>query len=176
LSVLSAPLPHLSDVQTLRLTGLEKTVSKAYGVNNAGLIVGEFRKAAGTTHAFRWNDGVLRDLGTLGGSNSSATAINSENKVVGWSETPPGTVRAFLWQSGVMTDLGTLGGAGSAAYGINGLGQVVGWSETSAGATHAFLWETGVMTDLGPGIARGRLLRYCPPVPSAVISSSSTPR
>ena len=48
----------------------------------------------------------MRDLGTLGGSWSSAEAINSGGEVVGWSEMRTGEVRAFRWRNGKMEDLG----------------------------------------------------------------------
>ncbi len=91
----------------------------------------------------------LQNLGTLGGSTSSARAISSNGLVAGYSTTASGATRAFLWQNGVMQDLGTLGGNISEAYGVNSKGEVIGWSTTSNGSIHAFLWRNGVMEDLG---------------------------
>jgi probable HAF family extracellular repeat protein len=111
------------------------------------------RVTGGETHAVLWTKGILTDLGTLGGSFSSATDINPAGQVVGGSWITPGQFvsHAFLWVKGVMTDLGTLGGASSFASGINPRGQVVGYSDMATGETHAFIWENGVMTDLGAG-------------------------
>jgi probable HAF family extracellular repeat protein len=90
------------------------------------------------------------DLGTLGGTYSSAADVNTQNQVVGTSTTADGSNHAFLWQEGVMIDLGTLGGTTSDATQINEHGQIVGSSTNAAGEAHAFLWADGVMTDLGP--------------------------
>ena len=98
----------------------------------------------------------MTDLGTLGGTDSSATAINDRGEIVGYSTTATSDRHAFLWRRGEMIDLGTLGGIDSFAVAINNRGQVVGRSDsvmaypdTSYWRSHAFLWQDGQMTDLG---------------------------
>ena len=91
----------------------------------------------------------MLDLGTLGGTYSSAYGINDSGQVVGYSNTAGGDYHAFLYDSTAMTDLGTLGGTYSYAYGINDSGQVVGYSGTIGHASRAFLYNGTAMTDLG---------------------------
>ena len=79
------------------------------------------------------------DLGTLGGSFSSANEMNNKGQIVGGSSLANFDFHAFLWQNGEMTDLGTLGGSSSVANGINNRGQVVGDAQTVNGELHAFL-------------------------------------
>lgn len=100
-------------------------------------------------HAFLWQNGVMTDLGTLGGASSRAYAINDGGQVTGWAESDEGAAHAFLWSAGAMRDLGTLGGSFSVGRDLNSCRRVVGWSETASGAVHAFSWSAGAMVDLG---------------------------
>ncbi len=98
---------------------------------------------------------TITDLGTLGGTRSSAEAVNSLGHVVGRSYTSTGSNHAFLWADGVMTDLGTLGGMNCAALAISDAGEVIGWSFTDTGVTRAFLYSEGSMRGIyGMSVAR----------------------
>jgi probable HAF family extracellular repeat protein len=112
---------------------------EAYGINNAGQVVGASPLPVGN-HAVIWNNGVIQDLGTLpGDTGSSARGINNAGDVVGISLLA-NEIHAVIWSNGVIQDLG----AGE-AYGINNAGQVVG----ASGNNRAFLWSNGVIQDLG---------------------------
>jgi probable HAF family extracellular repeat protein len=113
-------------------------------------IAGQSQTAGGATHATVVQEGVLRDLGTLGGPSSIAYAVNSWT-IVGQAQTASGQTHAFRAgvggsEPGPMIDLGTLGGTWSAAYGTH-YGSVVGAS-TRAGSSrlHAFMIVDGAMT------------------------------
>jgi len=122
-------------------------VSFAIAINDAGQVVGTSEGGSG---AFLWQNGIMTDLGTLGGASASASGINEAGQIVGISNNASGESHAFVWDNGTMTDLGTLpGDYYSEAYGINDAGQVVGYSFDSSRTYHAFLWQAGTMTDLG---------------------------
>ncbi|MBU6409750.1 MAG: immunoglobulin domain-containing protein, partial [Verrucomicrobia bacterium] len=92
---------------------------------------------------------TITDLGTLGGTNSSAAAINDLGQIVGSAGTVDGSTHAFLFTNGILRDLGTLGGTNSAANAINNSGVIVGWADNSNGMACAFVNSNGVMSDLG---------------------------
>ena len=74
----------------------------AFDINERGVVVGYSsydRNTPMPQHAFRWEDGVMTDLGSLGGSGrvSEAYGINNTGYVVGWSNNGPNDQRATLW-------------------------------------------------------------------------------
>jgi probable HAF family extracellular repeat protein len=94
---------------------------------------------------------TVTELGTLGGSSTSARGINSLGEITGDSNTAGNAaVHAFLYSNGSMHDLGTLGGTTSHGAGINDLGQVTGDAYLKGDSSfHAFLYSSGSMQDLG---------------------------
>jgi probable HAF family extracellular repeat protein len=117
---------------------------------------------------FRWQNGVMTALPTLGGKNGFATGTNNAGFTVGWAQNTtidptcvqPNTqqFRAVVWGPGgaVARQLPPLGDdTTSAATAINERGQVVGISgicDQAAGrfsAIRAVLWDNGVPVSLG---------------------------
>ncbi len=74
--------------------------SEAYGLNDAGQVVGECRTAANLNHAFRFSATSIADLGTLGGFVSTGLGINAAGDIVGRATLDPagGAFHAFLWR------------------------------------------------------------------------------
>jgi len=125
--------------------------SEAFGVNDAGTVVGDSNNRE-NVRAFVWNarEG-MRELSPLPGDSASrAYALNNSGQIVGYSSGKHG-VRAVVWSAKLEArSLGTLpGGNYSEAYAINDSGQVVGMSKSPSG-TRPFLWTSrDGMVDLG---------------------------
>jgi len=120
--------------------------NQANDVNSRGQIVG-----SSNPHAFLYSKGVLTDLGTLGGSSSSANGINASSTIVGQAANANGITRAFIYKQGNMVDLGTPGSLPSSAHDINSAGVVVGifYLDATGNFVHAFRYDHGTVQDLG---------------------------
>jgi probable HAF family extracellular repeat protein len=104
-----------------------------------------------TTDPYVWQDGRMRDLGTLGGTLGFPNWMNARGEVVGVSDLAGDqTNHPFLWNGTRMLDLGTLGGSNGNANWVNDAGDAVGSADLLGGTHDGFLWRNGVMHDLPP--------------------------
>lgn len=117
--------------------------SRAFGINNAGEVVGQYQTADfGVSHAFLYSNGAMTDLGTLGGASSAALAINNSGVIVGASS-GNANVRAFVYKSDVGMVNITPSGYGAVALGVSDSGLVVGSYWNGNSATWGFMYQNG---------------------------------
>ncbi len=149
------------------ISGFGEGLSAVTDLNDNDEVVGGAITAEGKTHAFMWTlnangEGVVRDLGTLGGQHSFALAINEAGQIVGWSSTGEyyteeglylPVIHGFLWENGKMYDLGahnnfynypfTPSYPFSVAVDINEFGELTGNSMTINAHSRGFYSDAG---------------------------------
>lgn len=133
------------------------TGEQAFGINDAGVVVGQHQP---DNYGFplRWLlDGqggyTVQALTGLGGG-GIARDINNAGQIAGSSNVGVllGATHAARWQAdGSVLDLGVLDAQRnhSEAYALNDAGTVVGRSFNAQGKYEAFRWADGAMTGLG---------------------------
>ena len=141
----------------------------AQAINQHGVVAGlsftstEINDTTGlpTVHPFVWTNGIMQDVGSLGGTMSTPGSfasgpfgklLNERGDIAGTSTLPgDDTWHAFVWRNNQMIDLGATGVRNSEAFFMSDKGEVLGRAEVSLTpfVRHAFLWENGRMTDLG---------------------------
>ena len=116
---------------------------------------------------FRWQNGGMTALPTLGGNNSFATGVNEGDQIVGGAETSTkghrcGKPQRFVYYGVIWQPNGTTatlppyaGDTVSFANAISNSGDVAGYSgscgnlDDALTAKHALLWQSGSAIDLG---------------------------
>jgi len=153
------PTLHYQDLGTLG--GPE---ARAMGLNDARQVVG-WANISGAVdcltegrpcrHAFLWDNGVMTDLGFLGGDEEGvARAINESGLIVGTSEREIlfgfGVFHGVVWNGGAPSALTTLGSDQSFVHDVNAGGQIAGWTQDPGTfQDRAVTWTGGAITNIG---------------------------
>ena len=124
------------------------TYTDILGINNLGVMVGQYNDAAGNYHGFIESGKHFTSVDVPGAAMTAIQSINDQGTAVGWYlvniQTGPeyGFVRS---PSGVITTLYGPGTAGTSAQGINDFGEIVGQypacSEPSPGGCLDYDWR-----------------------------------
>jgi len=109
------------------LPGFE-TRARVVSINDNGQMVGVSNQDT-SNRAVIWENGLIADLGTLGGANAGAVKINNAGQIIGVADTASGQQHPFLWQDGVMYDLAPavcadVSNCSVVVNAINDLGQI----------------------------------------------------
>lgn len=132
-------------IRQIKFPGASGT--SAYGVNNSGVVVGQYFITGVATHGFMLDHGQGTTLDDPNGTNTLCRGINSAGEIVGAYTAPSGNNHGFLLKDGVYTEITP--GALSAASGINDNGEIVGsYTDCQFCQQHAFVWKDGQFQQL----------------------------
>jgi uncharacterized membrane protein len=121
------------------------------GVNNAGVMVGEYIDQSQVAHGYIRSGKKLTPVDHPQSVGTSCTnlPLNGTIAVVGFYITTLGNSVGFLYKNGTFTDIpGPAGATASAAFGINDTEAIVGDYTDSSGATHGFMLKGTTYTTL----------------------------
>jgi len=128
--------------------------TNAGGINNKGVLVGQYTDSSLILHGFILNGKTLTKLNDPNGTSTGASNLTLDGAiaVVGaYTSTKTGSSMGFLYKGGKYTDIpGPSGAIASAGTAINDAGDIVGDYVDSGGVTHGFLLKGGKYTTLDP--------------------------
>ena len=139
--------------QTLDVPAALGKSTSAYGINNRGVIVGNFVTVAGSTDGFVFKDGTFTDVALPGASPDDRGALNAVNDaglaVGDFIDPATGIQHMFVRQSrGEITVLpdAAPGATLTEGRGINNRGTIVGIYHDAMNGRHGFILNDGVYT------------------------------
>jgi uncharacterized membrane protein len=121
------------------------------GVNNSGVIVGEYYDKTGVSHGYILNGKKLIKFDDPNGTSTYGNSVNRALAVVGsYTNFPNGNEEGFLYKNRKFTDIpGPTGATASYALGINDSGEIVGsWWDSFQ--FHGFLLKGKTYATLDP--------------------------
>lgn len=124
--------------------GADEWRTEVFDMNESGQVAGYARTVSGAAHAYRWQDGVMTDLGAPAEGRSWGMAINEAGDVAGMTGGPGEPDQAFLWRDGVMTIIDP-SPSNSYVRDVNERGDVVGYRRGEP--QRAVLWRDGRAID-----------------------------
>lgn len=128
--------------QNGRMKKYKADIYRAFAINDAGVIVGDYFGGDIYPRGFILTKGVTKTY------SYAFFDINNSGQAIGVDRNNFGPGHAVLWQNGKVTKLGVLpGNLMSAPKAINNNGVIVGYS-SSYPIGHTFLWKNGVMSQI----------------------------
>jgi uncharacterized membrane protein len=144
-----------------------------FGVNNAGVTVGQYEDKATLLHGYILDGKKLTKLDDPKGTSTACFSLNPNGAmaVVGYYINSKGNAVGFLYQKDKFTDIpGPAGAKSSDASAINDFGAIVGSYTDSSNITHGFLLKgtayktldvPGAIYTVGTGINnKGSIVLY----------------
>src|SRR6516165_2598304 len=140
LVALTGPAQAQYTYTTFDVPGTSDT--EAFGINQAGQIVGANSNSSGVSHGFlRDVDSSYTRFDVPGARSTVALGINDASQIVGYYASS-GVFHGFLLDvDGSYTTFDPPGATFTSAQGINDAGQIVGVYDDALGRPHSFLLD-----------------------------------
>lgn len=152
----------------------DSRITNAFGINDAGLIVGLYRNSANQLLGYLYSAGTFITIDVPGARFTQALGINDAGSIVG--RYVDSRRHGYLYEAGTFTTIDVAGSTETYAYGINSKGQIVG-AYVACGVSHGYLYDAGQFRAVDyPGAyetqpfgvnSRGEIVGYWVPAPSA---------
>jgi probable HAF family extracellular repeat protein len=111
--------------------------SQAFGINDRGQVVGEYKDSAGRFHGYLWDRGRFETIDVPGATATSAFDINVRGQILFRYGDDRGPFRGAVLSKGVFTRFDAPGVPAIFPFGLNDRGQIVGISGDPADPTTA---------------------------------------
>jgi probable HAF family extracellular repeat protein len=142
---------HSATVGFIYSSGSYKTLSvpgayytEAFGINNAGQVVGDYQTNSGSPHVgFLYGGGIYTTFNVPGASLTIPWSINNAGQIAGYYASA-GNTYGFIYSGGSFTTLSVNPSPSLTwGYGINDAGQVVGSYGNFPSDFHGYLYSGG---------------------------------
>jgi hypothetical protein len=124
----------------------------AFGVNDAGQIVGDYLDSAGVAHGWKLTGGKFStiDVPFSGATATGANGINDSGEIAGGWDGSGVTQHGFTLIGNTFTSFDYPGAVATWAWSLNNKGDIVGYYVETDGVFHGFVLRGGTYTSLDP--------------------------
>lgn len=124
----------------------------AFGVNDAGQIVGQYLDSFGLYHGWELSGGKFStiDVPFAGATATGANGINDSGEIAGGYDGSGVTQYGFTLIGGTYTSFAYPGAVATYAWSLNNHGDIVGYWVDASGEFHGFVLSGGTYTSLDP--------------------------
>lgn len=137
------------------------TMTHAWGINNAGDIVGNYFDAGGLSHGFLLSGGKFTAIDFPGAKHTWAQGINSRGGISGYYSDGAKN-HGFLLSEGTFTQADCPGDGATSLYGLNSAGDLAGYFTPTGKPAQAVVWSRGVCTlsEYRPEVSRRTMTMF----------------
>ncbi len=118
-------------------------LTKGFGINNGGKIVGYYIDASNKRHGFSLDGNVFKTIDFPGATGTTAYKINDSGFVVGYYFKAGGAPHGFSYKNGVYAPIDFPGAIDTVVTGVNFEGDIVGGYDDINFVTHGFVLQNG---------------------------------